>query len=138
MGVALTAFINVYGYNLQDQAKELVCENFYDNNKEIRIPLDPQKTARENSQKYFDKNGKLKRTSEAHEVQHAETKAQIDHLESIQNSLNIALSADDLVQIKEELMEYGFIKKGKGSKKQKVKSKPFHYISSDGFVMYVG
>ena len=75
--------INVYGYNLQDQAKELVCENFYDNNKEIRIPLDPQKTARENSQKYFDKYGKLKRTSEALEVQLAETKAQIDHLESI-------------------------------------------------------
>lgn len=130
--------INVYGYNLQDQAKELVCENFYDNNKEIRIPLDPQKTARENSQKYFDKYGKLKRTSEALEVQLAETKAQIDHLESIQNSLNIALSADDLVQIKEELMEYGFIKKHKHGKKQKIKSKPFHYISSDGYDMYVG
>lgn len=130
--------INVYGYNLQDQAKELVCENFYDNNKEIRIPLDPQKTARENSQKYFDKYGKLKRTSEALEVQLAETKAQIDHLESIQNSLNIALSADDLVQIKEELMEYGFIKKHKNGKKQKIKSKPFHYISSDGYDMYVG
>ena len=138
VGDALTAFINVYGYNLQDQAKELVCENFYDNNKEIRIPLDPQKTARENSQKYFDKYGKLKRTSEALEVQLAETKAQIDHLESIQNSLNIALSADDLVQIKEELMEYGFIKKHKHSKKQKIKSKPFHYISSDGYDMYVG
>ena len=67
-----------------------------------------------------------------------ETKGQIDHLESIQNSLDIALSADDLVQIKDELIEYGFIKKGKGSKKQKVKSKPFHYISSDGFDMYVG
>ena len=130
--------INVYGYNLQDQAKELVCENFYDNNKEIRIPLDPQKTARENSQKYFDKYRKLKRTSEALEVQLAETKAQIDHLESIQNSLNIALSADDLVQIKEELMEYGFIKKHKNGKKQKIKSKPFHYISSDGYDMYVG
>ena len=130
--------INVYGYNLQDQAKELVCENFYDNNKEIRIPLDPQKTARENSQKYFDKYGKLKRTSEALEVQLTETKAQIDHLESIQNSLNIALSADDLVQIKEELMEYGFIKKHKHGKKQKIKSKPFHYISSDGYDMYVG
>lgn len=111
---------------------------FYDNNKEIRIPLDPQKTARENSQKYFDKYGKLKRTSEALEVQLAETKAQIDHLESIQNSLNIALSADDLVQIKEELMEYGFIKKHKHGKKQKIKSKPFHYISSDGYDMYVG
>ena len=61
-------------------------------------------------------------------------KGQIDHLESIQNSLDIALSADDLVQIKDELIEYGFIKKGKGSKKQKVKSKPFHYISSDGLI----
>ena len=50
-----------------------------------------------------------------------ETKGQIDHLESIQNSLDIALSADDLVQIKDELIEYGFIKKGKGSKKQKGK-----------------
>lgn len=95
---------------------------FYDNNKEIRIPLDPQKTARENSQKYFDKYGKLKRTSEALEVQLAETKAQIDHLESIQNSLNIALSADDLVQIKEELMEYGFIKKHKHGKNRKSKA----------------
>ena len=52
--------------------------------------------------------------------------------------MNIALSADDLVQIKEELMEYGFIKKHKHSKKQKIKSKPFHYISSDGYDMYVG
>ena len=47
-------------------------------------------------------------------------------------------SADDLVQIKEELMEYGFIKKHKNGKKQKIKSKPFHYISSDGYDMYVG
>lgn len=52
--------------------------------------------------------------------------------------MNIALSADDLVQIKEELMEYGFIKKHKNGKKQKIKSKPFHYISSDGYDMYVG
>ena len=80
----------------------------------------------------------MKRTAEALNELILETKGQIDHLESIQNSLDIALSADDLVQIKDELIEYGFIKKGKGSKKQKVKSKPFHYISSDGFDMYVG
>lgn len=130
--------INVYGYHLQEGARELVCENFYDENKEIHIPLDPQKTARENSQKYFDKYGKLKRTAEALEVQLKETKAQIDHLESIQNALNIALTADDLVQIKEEMMEYGFIKKNRGGKKIKTKSKPFHYLSSDGYDIYVG
>lgn len=130
--------LNVYGYNLPDGAKELVCENFYDNNKEIHIPLDPQKNARENAAKYFDRYGKLKRTAEALNIQLAETKAQIDHLESIQNSLNIALSADDLVQIKDELVEYGFIKKHRSGKKQKIKSKPFHYLSSDGYDIYVG
>lgn len=130
--------INVYGYNLEEGATELVCENFYDNNKEIKIPLDPTLTARENSQKYFDRYGKLKRTSEALEKLIAETRSQIDHLASIQNSLDIALSAEDLIQIRDELMEYGFIKKHKNSKKQKIKSKPFHYISSDGYDIYVG
>lgn len=130
--------LNVYGYNLEDGAKELVCENFYDNNKEIHIPLDPTLSARENSQKYFERYGKLKRTAEALETLLAETKGQIEHLESIQNSLDIALSADDLVQIKEEMMEYGFIKKHRGGKKVKIKSKPFHYLSSDGYDMYVG
>ena len=130
--------INVYGYNLEEGAKELIAPNFYDDNKEIKIPLDPTKTARENSQKYFDRYGKLKRTAEALDTLLAETKAEIDHLESIQTSLDIALSADDLVQIKQELMEYGFIKKHRTGKKEKVKSKPFHYISSDGYDMYVG
>ena len=130
--------INVYGYNLEECAKELIAPNFYDDNKEIKIPLDPTKTARENSQKYFDRYGKLKRTAEALDTLLAETKAEIDHLESIQNSLDIALSADDLVQIKQELTEYGFIKKHRTGKKEKVKSKPFHYLSSDGYDMYVG
>jgi predicted ribosome quality control (RQC) complex YloA/Tae2 family protein len=130
--------LNVYGYHLKEGATELVCENFYDNNKEIKIPLDPTRSAQENAQKYFEKYGKLKRTAEALAIQIAETQAQIDHLESISNALDIALSADDLVQIKEELMEYGFIKKHRTGKKEKVKSKPFHYLSSDGYDMYVG
>ena len=95
-----------------------------------------EKAAKKRAEKSAE--GKMKRTAEALNELILETKGQIDHLESIQNSLDIALSADDLVQIKDELIEYGFIKKGKGSKKQKVKSKPFHYISSDGFDMYVG
>lgn len=130
--------INAFGYGLTPDDKFLEAANYYDDNKIIKIPIDNTKTPAENAQKYFDKYGKMKRTAEALNELILETKGQIDHLESIQNSLDIALSADDLVQIKDELIEYGFIKKGKGSKKQKVKSKPFHYISSDGFDMYVG
>ncbi len=117
--------INVYGYNLEEGAKELLAPNFYDNNKEIRIPLDPTLSPQENSQKFFDRYGKLKRTAEALDKLLQETKAEIDHLESIQNSLDIALSADDLVQIKQELTEYGFIKKIVAEKKKKSKANRF-------------
>lgn len=130
--------INVYGYGLAPGARELICENFYDNNKEIRIPLDPTLDARANAKKYFDRYGKLKRTAEALEVQLAETKARMDHLSSIQNSLDIAVNADDLIQIRDELAEYGFIKKHRMGKKEKIKSKPFHYISTDGYDIYIG
>ena len=130
--------INTYGYGVEEGADSLIACNYYDNNKEIKIPLDPTLTPQENSQKYFDKYGKLKRTAEALQELLIETKNQIDHLESIQNSLDIAVTADDLVQIKEELAEYGFIKKNRSGKRVKVKSKPFHYISSDGYDIYVG
>lgn len=130
--------INAFGYNLEPGAKYLEAENYYDNNRLIKIPLDNTLTPMENSQRYFDKYGKMKRTEEALNELIIETKNQIDHLESIQTALDIALTTDDLVQIKEELIEYGFIKKGRGGKKAKIKSKPFHYVSSDGYDIYVG
>ena len=130
--------LQAYGYGVEEGAKFVEVENYYDDNKLIKIPLDDSISALENSKKYFEKYGKLKRTSEALDSLIEETHNQILHLESIQNALDIAVSSDDLVQIKEELMEYGFIKKNRGSKKEKTKSKPFHYRSTDGYDIYVG
>lgn len=129
--------IHTYGYGLEEGAKELEALNYY-TNEMIKIPLDPTKDAKENAQKYFDKYNKLKRTYEALTDLIEETKSEIDHLESISTSLDIALSEDDLVQIKEELTEYGYIKRKRTDKKAKIKSKPFHYLSSDGYHIYVG
>ena len=130
--------LNTYGYELEGGEKELKCLNYY-TNEEIKIPLDPQLTARENSQKYFDRYNKLKRTYEALTEQTAATRGEIDHLESIATSLEIALKEEDLVQIKEELTEYGYIRRhNAGGKKPKITSKPFHYLSTDGFHIYVG
>lgn len=95
--------INAFGYSLPEDARYLEAPNYYDDNKIIKIPLDPTLSVSENSQKYFDKYGKMKRTSEALEELLVETKSQIDHLESIQNSLNIAQNQDDLEQIRLEL-----------------------------------
>ena len=130
--------LNTYGYELSGGEKELECINYY-TNEPIKIPLDPQLTARENSQKFFDKYNKLKRTYEALSKFVEETKQEIEHLESISTSLDIALKEEDLAQIKQELTEYVFIKKhGPSGKKVKITSRPFHYISSDGFHIYVG
>ena len=132
--------INTYGYDVEEGAKSMTCLNYY-TNEEITIPLDPTLTPLENGKKYFDRYGKLKRTFEALTIQLKETEDEIRHLESISSALDIATSKDDLAQIKEELTTYGYMKRkgvtGK-KKKEKIVSKPFHYISSDGFHIYVG
>lgn len=131
--------INTYGYNLSDGASVLKCINYYDGN-EIEIPLDKDFSPIENSKRYFAKYNKLKRTYEALSVLSVESKEELDYLLSVQNSLEYANSENDLAQIKSELIESGYIKgriqNKKGSKN--VKSKPLHYISSDGYHMYVG
>ena len=130
--------LTTYGYSAQPGAKSLDVLNYY-TNEDLTIPLDPQLTALENAKKYFDKYGKLKRTYEAVSELLKETGDEVDHLDSISTALDIVLSEEDLVEIKEELMEYGYIKKRHpGGKKPKITSKPFHYISSDGYHMYVG
>lgn len=130
--------LNTYGYELTGGEKQLTCFNYY-TNEDLKIPLDDQLSAKENAQKYFDKYNKLKRTFEAVTEQIKETRQEIDHLESVSAALDIALKEEDLVQIKEELMEYGYIKHRRiGDKKPKITSKPFHYLSSDGFHIYVG
>ena len=96
-------------------------------------------TPQENAKRYFDKYGKLKRTFEALTELTKETKEEIDYLESVSAALDIARGEEDLTQIKEELREAGFIKKrGLQEKKARITSVPFHYLSSDGYHIYVG
>ena len=130
--------INTYGYGLEAGCKSFQALNYY-TNEEIAVPLAPSLSPQANAKKYFEKYAKLKRTEDALTTQIAETKEEIQHLESISASLDIALNESDLVQIKEELTQYGYIKKHSiGKKKTSVKSKPFHYLSSDGYHIYVG
>lgn len=129
--------LNTYGYNVAPGSKSMEALNYY-TNEMITIPLDPLLSASENAKKYFDKYGKLKRTYEALSTLTLEVKAEIDHLESIQTALDIALQEEDLIQIKEELIESGYIRRKGGSKKIKITSRPFHYISGDGYHIYVG
>lgn len=138
--------LTTYGYSAEPGAKSITVLNYY-TNEDISIPLEESKTALENAKAYFEKYNKLKRTYEHLSNLVITTKEELDHLDSIRTSLDIAMSEADLVELKEELVEYGYIKRhtlktkgpnGKPIKKQKVTSKPFHYLTTDGFHIYVG
>lgn len=129
--------LNAYGYQLPTGEKKVSVLNYY-TNEMTEIPLEEELSPLENAKKYFDKYSKLKRTATALEALTSQTKEEIEHLESVQAALDIALKEEDLVQIKEELIETGYIKRKGVKKKEKITSKPFCYISSDGYKMYVG
>lgn len=130
--------LNTYGYEVEQGAKSMDALNYY-TDEMITIPLDETLTPSENAKKYFDRYNKLKRTAEALEEQIEETRQDIQHLDSISTALDIALDEEDLVQIKEELVSSGYIRrKGPAGKRVKITSRPFHYVSSDGFDIYIG
>lgn len=131
--------ITAYGYQAKQGDKYLICENYYDGT-EISIPLDAELSAMENGKRYFAKYNKLKRTYEALNKLAVESREELDYLLSVQTSLNFATSETDLTQIKTELTESGYIR-GRADRvknKRQEKSRPLHYISADGFHMYVG
>lgn len=129
--------IHTYGYGVEEGAKSFEALNYY-TNEMLTIPLDPNLSAQENAKKYFEKYGKLKRTFDALSEHIRETEAEITQLESVCTFMDMALSEEDLVQVKEELVDAGYIRRKYTGKKTKITSRPFHYISSDGFDIYVG
>lgn len=130
--------LHTYGYQAIPGAREITVTNYY-TNEPLTIPLDARLSAMDNAKKYFDKYAKLKRTSEALSQYIVETRQQISHLESIAAALDIAENDADLSAIKEELIDYGYIKKHSGKKQAKQgKSAPLHFVDKNGFHIYVG
>ena len=130
--------LNAYGYELVGGEDKLICDNYYTNEKET-IPLDKDLSGSENAKKYFDRYTKLKRTAEALDLQTENVRERIEHLESVLACIGIADSEDDLEWIRRELADEGYIKeRSVKGKKASLKGEPMHFISSDGYDIYVG
>ncbi len=129
--------LNAYGYSARPGDKSITILNYCPGEEET-IPLDETLSSSQNAQKYYDRYNKLKRTYEALSTLTVEVSMEIEHLESVLNSLDIARSEDDLIQIREELIESGLIRRKSSAKKVRILSKPFHYVTDDGFHIYVG
>jgi predicted ribosome quality control (RQC) complex YloA/Tae2 family protein len=134
--------LTAYGYNAKPGSRVLKAFDYY-SEKEIAIPLDSELTPIQNAKKYFDRYAKLKRTFEALSVYIEETKKNLEHLNSIALSLEIATDEGDLAQIKKELTDNGYIrfklqKDGRNKGKTRIKSSPLHFVSPEGINFYVG
>lgn len=130
--------IHSHLYQLEQGMKEAAVHNYY-TGEDVRIPLDEQLTPAKNAERYYEKYNKKKRTLEALKTQVEHTKAELDYLRSVQYSLVHAHEESVLGDIREELVSSGYMKARKlKGKKAEGKAQPYHYISSDGFHMYVG
>ena len=131
-GELLTTFLHQVP-NDQDQ---VILENYY-TNQPITIALDKALTPNQNAQRYFKRYQKLKEAVKYLTDLIEETKATILYLESVETVLNQA-GLDEIAEIREELIQTGFIRRRQREKIQK-RQKPEQYLASDGkTIIYVG
>lgn len=124
-GELLTTYLNQVPNN-QDSVE---LDNYYTRQK-VSIPLNKALTPSQNAQRYFKKYQKLKEAVKHLGSLISETKATIQYLESVDNALNQA-SLSEISEIREELVQTGFVKRRHREKIQKRK-KPEPYLASDG------
>ena len=124
-GELLTTYLNQVPNN-QDSVE---LDNYYTGQK-VSIPLNKALTPSQNAQRYFKKYQKLKEAVKHLGSLISETKATIQYLESVNNALNQA-SLSEISEIREELVQTGFVKRRHREKIQKRK-KPEPYLASDG------
>ena len=136
-GDLLTSYI----YTLKQGDKTVTLSNFFSENQEdITIKLNENKSPSENIQNYYKKYSKMKKSEEMAKNQLENNQEELDYLTSVLTNIINAESYGEIEDIKRELIETGYIKfRQITKKKEKVKEgKPLHFTSSKGIDIYVG
>lgn len=132
---------------LKKGQQEITVVNFYDTNQqEVTLTIDPKLTPVENTQQYYSRYAKAKRSINILEQQIAETILEISYLDDILLHLDSAASKSELQEIKLELSGQGYLppvvqpnRKGKKPlKKVTPVYKPLRFTSPDGWDILVG
>lgn len=113
--------------------------NFYDeSNPEIIIELDVRKTPSQNAQYYYSEYKKCVTAEEKLAVQIAKGEEELQYLDSVFDALTRAEYENDIIQLRLELREQGYIKSGGNKSKPPKALPPIEYKSSDGYTILVG
>ncbi|WHY79280.1 NFACT RNA binding domain-containing protein [Neobacillus sp. WH10] len=128
-------------YAAKKGMKEIEVLNYYDDlGGTMVIPLDPRKSPSENAQKYFSKYQKAKNAIAVVVEQIEKAREEVAYFDNLMQQVQAA-SPKDIQEIREELVEGGYIRerqKRNGKKIQNVKPVLDHFIASDGTDIIVG
>lgn len=132
--------INAYIYKLEKGSFYYDLENYYDDNKIVRIPCDPSLSPQKNAQKYYKLYKKAVKAEEMLTELIEKGKQELEYLKSVIDELTRCDTDAEVNQIREELIESGYLRKKslKGSKKFTKALPPHEFRTSDGFTVYVG
>ncbi|MDS9470527.1 NFACT family protein [Sporosarcina pasteurii] len=126
------------GHAIQKGATEATVDNYYEQGTQITIPLDPQKSAFENAQRFFSRYTKAKNALVMIAEQLEITKDDIEYFEMVKQQV-LQASPDDIAEIREELYELGYMKsRSKNTRKKNKRPMPETYHSSTGTKISVG
>lgn len=135
---------NLYRYTSQTNLEEVKLENYYDNQKELTIPLDKKYSVSKNAERFFKKYNKLKNTLNIVSLQKKETEIELEYIQSILFSIESSTTIEELNDIESEINESDIFALVKNIKKKKVEkseednySRPIKY-NIDGFDVLVG
>ena len=122
----------------------LRAQNYYDPEcKDVDIPLDPLLTPQQNAAKYYKDYKKAQKAEEMLTIQLEKNRRELDYLDSVLQMITLSEGDKDLQEIRQELMDNGYLKqhKRKMTAKGRVKivhAKPMEFRSSSGLTILVG
>ncbi len=126
-------------YRMERGRSRLDCENYYEDNAPVSIPLDPLLTPQQNAAKYYKRYNKAKTAEKYLREQMELARRDLEYLESVLAEIAQAETEQDFLDIRSELREGGFFKKqGKGKKEKTRAAAPWEFRTSSGLRVQVG
>lgn len=128
-------------HKLKKGMDSCIVGNFYkEGEPEVSVKLDPALSPSANAQKYYNEYRKASAAEKYLKQQIALGKEEISYLETVIDELTRAKNEDGLNEIRQELVEQGYLKNrgGKNSSKHMKPGRPMHFKSGDGFDIFVG
>ncbi|WP_027398285.1 Rqc2 family fibronectin-binding protein [Anaerovorax odorimutans] len=133
-GELLTANLHL----IKDSIDSITVFNYYDNTN-VKINLNTRLSPSQNAQNYYKKYNKAKTAITEKNIQLNETNKDISYLDSIVCFLENANTIEEIEEVRQELIEGGYLRKRKNNyKPAKSKSLPYSYMTKDGFKILVG